>query len=270
MRPQNERICHDPYALYFLPDHLLTEKNIKIRIQQTVSDWETRFPGVGHAIIARTRFIDDCLKEAIDAGIRQLVILGAGYDTRALRFKELKDEVTVFELDHPATQRMKLERIKHHVKEDVSHVRFLSIDFSEEEFDSKLLANGYDMALHTFFILEGVTYYLPESAIDRTLLFIANRSPKKSAVAFDYFPPSVADGTITLAEARALRKGLKNIGEEIVFGIEPEKAADFMKARGLRLIINLSTIDYRNVYFKEIKHTRKVSGMFLFSLAEVA
>ncbi len=108
MRPESDRICNNPYVVYFLPDRFMSAKDKDDQIHQSIADWETLFPGVSNSIIARTRFIDDCLKEAINAGIRQLVILGAGYDTRALRFEALKDGVMVFELDHPATQRVKL------------------------------------------------------------------------------------------------------------------------------------------------------------------
>ena len=265
LRPEDERICHDPYAVYFLPERFLTMKDQKGRMEQTISEWEANFPGVCNAIIVRTRFIDDCLFQAIESGIRQLVILGAGYDTRAFRYDALKDEVMVFELDYPATQKAKLDRIKQFARDDMAHVRFIPIDFDEEEPEAKLLASGYSKKVKTLFIWEGVTYYLPPVAVDRTLHFINSNSPEDSSVVFDYFPESVADGTTTLTEALALREGLKRIGEEILFGIEPAQFDDFMRERGLKVAKNLISSEYLKICFKESYRNRKVSEMFLFS-----
>lgn len=270
MRPEDERVCNDPYAALFLPDRIFYASDRKKQIEQTITDWETHFPGVCNAIIARTRFIDECLKEAVSGGIGQLVILGAGYDTRAMRFEDLKKKVTVFELDHPSTQTKKLERIEKHVDADLSHVRYISIDFATEDLGDKLLACGYDERLKTLFIWEGVTYYIPESAVDRTLSFISHHAPSRSSVIFDYFPSSVADGTIKLAEARALREGLKRIGEEIIFGIAPDQIESFMKDRGFLITRNLTKADYFNAYFQGVNQHRNVSEMFIFLQAMVS
>lgn len=270
MRPESERICSDAYATCFLPDRLIAATDRNDKISQAIADWERRFPGVCNSIIARTRFIDDCLEEAIAGGIRQLVILGAGYDTRALRFEALKDGVAVFELDHPTTQRTKLERIKRYIVADHSHVRYIPIDFDNDPLEEKLLAYGYDGHLKAVFIWEGVTYYIPASTVDRTLQFISRRAALKSSVIFDYFPSSVADGTTRMAEARALRDGLKQIGEAIVFGIAPDRLVEFMGRRGFSVIKRLCSADYKKAYFKGLNENRVVSDMFMFVQARVS
>ena len=269
MRPDDERICNDPYAAFFLPDGVIDAPDRNEQIQQTIANWETHFPGVSNAIVARTRFIDDCLEAAIVDGIRQLVILGAGYDTRAMRFKALKESVAVFELDHPSTQNKKLERIEKHLKEDRFHVRYISIDFSKEDLAKKLFACGYDETLKTLFIWEGVTYYIPATAVDTTLSFISRHSPSQSSVIFDYFPSAVADGTTDLEEALALREGLRQIGEEIVFGISPDRINEFMQIRGFSVIQNLTGEDYKKAYFKGANKNRTASEMFIFVHAKV-
>jgi methyltransferase (TIGR00027 family) len=270
MRPEAERICNDPYAEYFIPERFFSAENRIDKIGEIISDWDTRFPGVSNSIVARTRFIDDCLEEALNADIHQLVILGAGYDTRALRFEALRETATVFELDHPATQKAKLDRIKHYLETDLSHVRYVPIDFSKEDIAEKLDTCGYDDQLKTLFIWEGVTYYIPAQAVDRTLQFIRRHSAFQSSVVFDYFPATVVDGTTHLAEARALRKGLKSIGEEIMFGIDPAQIAVFMEDRGFSVVKNLSSAEYKQVYFKGANATRNVSAMFLFCQAMVS
>jgi methyltransferase (TIGR00027 family) len=86
MRPPHEKICNDTYAHLFLSDRFADSHNISDCLSRTLTNWEIAVPGVCGSVIARTRFIDDCLANAIEYRIEQLVILGAGYDTRALRF----------------------------------------------------------------------------------------------------------------------------------------------------------------------------------------
>ncbi|MCP4747873.1 MAG: SAM-dependent methyltransferase [Desulfobacteraceae bacterium] len=270
MMPECERIFYDPYAVYFLPDLFLFAKNRENSIYLTVSSWKMLFPGLCNSIIARTRFIDDCLTEAMDSGIRQLVVLGAGYDTRALRFEALKDNVTIFELDHPATQKVKLERIAKYVKKDLSHVRYIPFDFNKDALDEKLLANGYKRHMSALFIWEGVTYYMTGSAVDKTLCAIVHTSVPVNTLVFDYFPSSVANGTACKVEDILLREELKYIGEEIHFGIEPDQIFDFMNKRGFKVDKNLTSDDYKKIYFKGVNEKRVVSDIFLFAQASIS
>jgi O-methyltransferase involved in polyketide biosynthesis len=106
--------------------------------------------------------------------------------------------------------------------------------------------------------------------VDQTLSFIYHHSPSGSNVIFDYFPPTVADGTTELKEARALREGLSRIGEEIVFGISPDRINEFMHVRGFSVIQNLTVEDYRKTYFNGVNKNRTVSEMFIFVQAMVS
>jgi methyltransferase (TIGR00027 family) len=270
MRPENERICYDPYSLYFMPDHIFSSLDRTDQINLAISDWETHFPGVCNSILARTRFIDDCLEEALIDGIQQLVILGAGYDTRAFRFRALKEKVTVFELDYPTTQKRKLEKIQRYMDVDISNIRYIPIDFTKEDLPNKLSACGYNDHFKTMFIWEGVTYYISESDVDRTLDFVTRQTAPQSSIIFDYFPPAVADGTTNLKEAKALREGLRRIGEAILFGIEPDHIVAFMKERGFKVVKNLSSTDYQKAYFSSPNQSRNVSDMFIFVQAMVS
>lgn len=269
MRPVGERICYDPYAKYFVSDTLRQAKDMYPVLVEQISNWEEIFPGVCDAVLARTRFIDDCLEDAIEGGLQQVVIMGAGYDTRALRFKRLKENITVFEVDHPATQKMKLERYKQSRLAVPNDVVFVSTNFNEEDLSQKLFDNGYGSSLKTFFIWEGITYYVSTATIDKTLSFISKNSSEGSSIVFDYFPPSVVDGTSHLVEARALRVALKQLGEEFVFGLDSEKIKDFLEKRGFELVKNITAKDYKNIYFKSSNQHRSVSDMFIFAHARV-
>lgn len=270
MRPERERICYDPYAFYFMPDHIYSSADRIDQINTAVSDWETHFPGVCNSILARTRFIDDRLEAAIAGGIQQLVILGAGYDTRAFRFSALNKSVAVFELDHPTTQKRKLEKIQQHMDADTSAIRYIPIDFSKEAIPAKLSASDFNNQLRTLIIWEGVTYYISASAVDRTLDFANRHNAPQSSIIFDYFPSTVADGTTHLKEAKALRDGLKRIGEEVLFGIQPDRIVAFMNERGFTVVKNLTSAAYKKAYFNGPNQHRTVSAMFIFVQAMVS
>jgi len=269
MRPAAKRICDDPYALYFISNTFRDVKNTKQIMVERISAWEKIFPGVCNAILARTRFIDDCLEDAIKEGLHQMVIMGAGYDTRALRFKRLKKTAMIFELDHPATQEIKLERYQRNKLHIPDNIYFIPVDFNSEDISQKLFDAGYIRSMRTFFIWEGMTYYLSPDAIDRTLSFISNNAPEESSVVFDYFPSSVADGTSPLNEARALSVALKQLGEEFVFGLDPEKTKGFLKDRRFDLMKNLTAKEYKKLYFANSNQYRRVSDMFIFAHAKV-
>lgn len=152
MRPPNERICNDTYAHLFLSERFAGSPNIFDCLSQTLDNWEIAVPGVCGSVIARTRFIDDCLAKAIKKQIEQLVILGAGYDTRALRFSALKEKVKVFEIDHPATQQFKLRQLKKYLWDLKQCVTYIPVNFEEKDFGRELFAHGYDRTMKTFFI----------------------------------------------------------------------------------------------------------------------
>ncbi len=269
LRPSGHRICEDPFARYFLSDELSRASDPAPLLEQMMTRWNQLVPGVCDAILVRTRFIDECLQEAIDRGLQQLVILGAGYDTRALRFDLSRGNTAVFELDHPATQEAKQQRLKKHRLQLPDDMTFIPCQFEREDFTEKLLAGGYNPSRTTFFIWEGVTYYLATADVERTLSFIARQSPAGSAVVFDYFPPSVVNGTSLLDEAKNLRQALQQMGEEILFGIEPDDIEDFLAERGLALQNHYSSEDIRHRFLKHLGRPAIQSAMFYFVVATV-
>jgi methyltransferase (TIGR00027 family) len=107
LKPEKERICFDPYAASFLRKEYLT-----IMEMAACDSSKIPFPGVHNSLSARVRYFDDFVRNFIEEGLEQLVILGAGYDTRAYRIDELGGKVRVFEIDHPGTQDVKMKKIR--------------------------------------------------------------------------------------------------------------------------------------------------------------
>lgn len=140
--------------------------------------------GAADIMALRTAAIDAAVHDAIRGGAKQLVILGAGYDGRAWRMPELAG-VTVFEVDHPATQRDKREHLGA-LHPPLGNVSFVSIDFERESLDTVLEHAGHDRTLPTCWIWEGVVMYLTRDAMTATLTNIAGRSAPGSTLIVNY------------------------------------------------------------------------------------
>ena len=137
-------------------------------------------------VLARTRAIDEALTAAVESGAQQVVILGAGHDSRAYRMKELLRRTTVFELDLPAPQEYKRQRVREVTGGALLNLRYVPIDFARQDLAMVLRKAGYRKDCRTFFIWEGVTMYLPQDAVLATLRFVATASGPGSAIVFDY------------------------------------------------------------------------------------
>lgn len=137
-------------------------------------------------ILARSRYTEDRLVESIDLGVGQYVILGAGYDTFAFRNPEALSRLRIFEVDHPATQSAKVNRIGKLDWEIPASLHFVPFDFTGEGMGQALLASGYDPAVPALFSWLGVTYYLTRDEITCTLGEVSSLSSPGSSIVFDY------------------------------------------------------------------------------------
>jgi methyltransferase (TIGR00027 family) len=173
------RIFSDPLALAILGE----EADALVREASTDSSRRR----MRMFIAVRTRFAEDALAEAIRNGVRQLVILGAGLDTYAYR-GAFAHSVRIFEVDHPATQAWKRQRLAEASISVPGNLTFAPIDFERETFSDGLAAAGFDRSEPTFFTWLGVVPYLTEEAVWSTLGFIAGL-PSGAHVVFDYSDP---------------------------------------------------------------------------------
>jgi len=136
--------------------------------------------------IARTSFIDSIFKSACEENIAQIVFLGAGYDTRAYRFRDQLKNAVVFEMDICPTQQRKTEILKANGIAIPDSLVFISINFKTDDIIESLIKVGYDSSKKTLFIWEGVTYYLTKEAVEKTITLIQKYSSNGSIVCFDY------------------------------------------------------------------------------------
>lgn len=268
-RPESERICYDPYAIYFINSEILEWAAKNPEEVKTMQEQRERFlPGLDNTTRARVRYFDDFLKRSIEEGLGQLVILGAGYDTRDIRIEGAM-KINVFEVDHPATQAVKVEKIKKIFGSLPDHVVYVPADLVIDDLGQRLLEKGYDVSKKTLFLMEGLLYYLPPKTVDEILSFIVRISGKGSSILFDYFPESVVDGSSELEIGRNIRRYLAAMGEPLLFGIKEGTVETFLAERGFSQVRNVTTEDYKKAYFHGVNEGRTLISLQYFAHAVV-
>ncbi len=174
---------------------------------------------LGNLINTRTLFFDRALSGYLET-VEQVVVLGAGFDTRLFKFC-LGRNIALFEVDQPNTQAVKKQAL---VESDcsLSEICFVAANFNEESWIDKLLAAGFEAQKKTFFLWEGVTYYLTEAVVKESLRAIGEICGAGSAIAFDFFPQHFYEGRDFWWIPFAVT-ALDLIGEPFHFGVDTDK-----------------------------------------------
>jgi len=198
-------------------------------------------------IAARTRFAEDALAAAVERGVRQLVVLGAGLDTYAYR-TPLGDRLRIFEVDHPSTQTWKRQRLADAAIPIPNSLTFAAVDFERQTLAEGLGTAGFDPLQQTFFTWLGVVPYLSAEATWSTLSFIASH-PGGAHVVFDYSnpPASLASEMRTGHEKRAAR--VAELGEAWVNYFETGELRAKLMARGFTEVEDLGPQQIAARYF---------------------
>ena len=254
-KPANERICYDPYARQFVPAWIFRLLGFFIKSGYA----ELRGPGVNGFLVARERYIDDVLQNFLNEGLQQLVILGAGYDSRPYRF-DLQGGVKTFEVDHPVTQADKLAKVQRIFGKIPEHIIYVPVDFNTQALSERLLSSGYAPGLLSLFIWQGVTMYLTPAAVDTTLAFVVDSAAPSSAIVFDYVYQAVLDGTQKQSEISNMRRYRFMTGEGLTFGIPEGTVREFLQVRGFKQAKDITTGELKAVYFYGKNAGRKVTG----------
>jgi methyltransferase (TIGR00027 family) len=234
--PDRLRLVDDPYGLRFARTlrALREDPSAERRGRRTAPLWMRGYVRRFAVYMQlRTRVIDDDVAAFAAAGGRQLVLLGAGFDCRAWRLAALAG-VTVYEVDHPATQAKKRSIMA--AERTPAQVVFVPWDFEHEPLSAlpdRLEREGHDRGAATMTILEGVVMYLTEPALDATFGCIASYSPTGSPLAMTYMDQELIDRRSTgLALQHA---AVRIFGEPFRSGFEPAALSGWLLARGFRL-----------------------------------
>jgi methyltransferase (TIGR00027 family) len=257
-RPAEERVCDDPYAERFLPRPsrwLIAVPAVRAALPRLI---ERFFPGHHHYVLARTRSIDDFLAESIDPEVRQVLILGAGFDSRAYRFADRLRSARVFEVDHPATSAIKRKKVDAIFGGVPGHVALVPVDFNRDLLAEALERAGFRAGVRSIVLWEGTVPYLSAAAVDETLRFVASTCSKGSRLIFDYVVSSVIDGTCDYRGAANEHARMKRTPEPFVFGIAPENIEAFLSARGFSDVRDVGGDELRDRCFPVSRRTAYV------------
>jgi methyltransferase (TIGR00027 family) len=227
--------------------------------------------GIYEYVIARTKVFDQAFREGLKKKVSQIVILGAGMDTRALRFAGENQGTRVVELDSEKTQRPKLDILKRKKVHLPPDLIFASIDFNTQDLREVLVNAGFQLAQTSLFLWEGVTMYLNPDAVDRTLGFIRENSRLGSRVVFDYIYASVLRREHTLYGEEEIFATVSRAGEGWTFGIEENGIQDFLADRGFRLHTHFSPAQLQERYLIGTKRQAlgRINGTHCIVQAEV-
>jgi len=191
--------------------------------------------GIYEYTIARTKYIDTVFKETLAEGFDQILIFGAGFDTRALRFQTVAGDTRIFELDVPITQKAKIDQYAKRGLSIPVNVAFISIDFDKESLSEKLEEAGFGRGARSLFVLEGLLMYLQPESVDESFKVIDRFSGEGSDVVFDYVRASVLRQAGSYYGEREIVKSVTKAGERWHFGIEEGELERFLKGYGLEV-----------------------------------
>ncbi|CPW95226.1 S-adenosyl-L-methionine-dependent methyltransferase yktD [Mycobacteroides abscessus] len=243
LQPPDRRLLDDPYSRYFIHSPLLRVCLIHpLAARAFIEVLKSVFGAAGHLfLVLRARYTDDVVEAAVNDGVDQLVLLGAGFDTTALR-RVSKSPVKIFEVDAPTTQadkRAVMERLRS--MQSPNPIVWVPCDFEHDTLREKLLDSGFDPARPSLIVWLGVTAYLTREALDATLADLASLCAPGSRLVFDYLDTNVVAGGSTSLRARLWTQAAARFGEPYLTGLTAADADALLAAHGFTCEAHLTT-----------------------------
>src|SRR3954470_16337958 len=253
------RLFRDPYAASSLGlGYRLVVASARL---PRVGRWVERYidgrwtAGPRASAVVRTRLIDDLLTAALAGGVRQVVLLGAGYDSRALRLAGMRS-ATVFEVDHPATQ-----ALKRRLAGDHEHVRFVPADLMRADLTVVRREAGLRRE-RTAVVWEGVTNYLDARSVDATFTALVAATAPGSRIIFTYMDRRALEGTGDFDGVAEWAAEVGDAGEPFTFGFLPEELPGYLAERGLRPILDRSAREAAAEYLEPLGRGHEPAAPF--------
>ncbi len=257
----------------YLAEKFLTEERRAALKNPEVREWMMKNPpGLYEYTIARTAYFDCVVEGALRENIPQVVFLGAGYDSRPYRFKDLIRETRIFEVDALPTQQRKKELLQKANITAPGQLSYVTVNFNVDDMKEVLNKAGFDKNKKTLFIWEGVTFYLMPRIVDDTLTFMKSNSKSGSSVCFDCSTssPDALDGYGVKELREAMRVSFP--GEATLFAMEDGKIESFLSERGFSVIEHLTAEDMERKFLTlhDGSSAGRVTAMFNFVHAAVS
>jgi methyltransferase (TIGR00027 family) len=248
-QPENTRLFYDPIEQELVGGAIRWMMQFAFLRDFMIKRTDALAKGVYGVQVCRTRYIDDALHSATSKGINQVVILGAGYDTRAYRLPDLQN-AKVFEVDLPVVQADKKKKLQKYLGQLPGNVTYIPIDFDAQTLETVFSATNFDRQIPTVYIWEGVTQYLSEEAVRQTFSFVGKSTPG-SLIIFTYVLKSIIERRSDIQDANHLMEVVAEIAPWI-FGLEPSSISDFLRPYHLTIVADMGNRDYQEKYLKPI------------------
>jgi methyltransferase (TIGR00027 family) len=207
--------------------------------------------GIYEYVIARTKYIDTILKRALAEKFDQVIVFGAGFDTRALRFQDSMGNTQVFELDLPGTQKAKIGQYRKQHLAIPPGLVFISIDFDKESLTVKLKEAGFLAHQRTLFVLEGIVMYLQPKSVEATFQTIKEYAGKGSWIVFDFIYASVLRKEGIYYGEKGVAQRISSADEQWQFGIEKGEVKQFLAKFAMKPIDQKEAKDLELEYFSD-------------------
>jgi len=268
---KNKRFGSDYLAEHFLPIHFkFFIKFTKIRAKTKMKF--TKFvPGMYEYMLARTAYFDSIFKDALHKNIPQIVLLGAGYDTRAYRFAKLNHTTKIFELDIATTQNRKKKCLKKARIDIPKQVTLVPINFNKEALKNVLENAGYKNNKKTLFIWEGVSYYLNPESVDATLTFVKHCLHEESVIAFDYTISITPENMNSYYGVKKVTESIEkhHPNERFKFAIDEGNLSSFLEQRGMKIVSHMNNREIEKMFLLNENGTLfgQITGHFRFAMA---
>jgi len=199
-------------------------------------------------VLARARYTEDRLAMAVERGVGQYVMVGAGLDTFAYRRVDMRERLQVFELDHPRSQAFKRERLAAAGLTDPANLHFGTVDFERESVAEALARLPFRSDRPAVFGWLGVTMYLTRAAIEGTWRALRSVAAPASELVFDFIQPEALSETAS-ARAQQVRERTRAVGEAMITGIDPGALGADLEACGWTLIEHVDAAEIRRRWF---------------------
>lgn len=233
----------DYIAELFLPD----DKRIPLKTAEYRPVIKKAVPeGLYEYVIARTKYFDELFSQYLSLQIPQIVLLGAGYDSRAYRYENLIKNSKIYEVDTSAIQKVKCKILKDNALEIHPNVLYVTADFEQDEWFQKLCDAGYQSSLQTLYIWEGVTFYLSPKSVNWMLGLLKQHSLAGSILSFDY---QHKDNDNPLIDT-----GLRS--ETIRFGLNTKECENYLRRFGYSVIEKIDSETMCNRYLTMVNGKR--------------
>lgn len=207
--------------------------------------------GIYEYVIARTKYIDAAFAQALERGFDQVLLFGAGFDTRAVRFQAAGRETKVFELDVPITQKAKLGQYARRGIGVPPNLTLIAIDFDRQPLPEALLQAGFARGSRSLFVMEGLLMYLQPGSVQATFRTVQEFAGPGSEVVFDYVLAGVLRGTAGAYGEQGIMETVSKAGERWQFGMEPGGVASFLEGYGFSLLEQVDPAELERRYFTD-------------------